>query len=505
MTIDVNPAEYSYIPRPPDQTKQRTQRSAQYGTDSAQNGNQQYGSNPENNSSKTVYGMEDIVSNTPREAEATTATGNEQYNHANENAFSSYPTSRPPENSGLTTDTLGYSTYDHSPQNNESVPSSNASMPSASSYQPESYLQYGASSDYVSNPYRSWESNETSLAAQGGYYSKQQNATYPTGGTAQNATYPYPSWQNNNSWANAQAGYNPDQQNATQFPVNNESTSGANAANATYPYLSGTAQGLRNGSSAIDLVENATSPYSSSDSSNRTPGGNQGGYYPGQDVWNDGSNDVLPNENATYPYPSWDNNQTSVTTQGGYYPEQQNATQYSLGNESGIAGSSAWPSGQKYYNNSGITLNAQNQSNTSYPANLLPEYSLNTTNITERAQALSNSSNTPQNADLQSAGYTYSEQALGPAQTPYPAPASAPAPEPYPAYAPYPAPYFAPYPAPYPAPSYTPYPAPSTAYAPYPAPSTAYGPYPYSALSPYAPYAPYPSPSPAPKDNETSK
>ena len=100
-------------------------------------------------------------------------------------------------------------------------------------------------------------------------------------------------------------------------------------------------------------------------------------------------------------------------------------------------------------------------------------------------------------SDQQSAGYTYSEQALAPAQTPSPAQS------PYPAYAPSPAPYPAPYS--YPAPYPSPYPAP--AYAPYPAPA----PYPYPAYAPYSYPSSYPAPaqapSPAPAEvkNETSK
>nr|XP_058946660.1 uncharacterized protein LOC131774625 [Pocillopora verrucosa] len=87
-------------------------------------------------------------------------------------------------------------------------------------------------------------------------------------------------------------------------------------------------------------------------------------------------------------------------------------------------------------------------------------------------------------SDQQSAGYTYSEQALAPAQTPSPAQS------PYPAYAPSPAPYPAPYS--YPAPYPSPYPAP--AYAPYPAPA----PYPYPAYAPYSYPSSYPAPAQAP-------
>lgn len=100
--------------------------------------------------------------------------------------------------------------------------------------------------------------------------------------------------------------------------------------------------------------------------------------------------------------------------------------------------------------------------------------------------------NDTQLSDQQSAGYTYTEQALAPAQTPSSAPA------PYPAYAPYPAPYPSPYPAPYP----SPYPAPS--YAPYPAPYPAYAPYPYPSPSPYWSY-PAPALAPAEEKNENSK
>lgn len=131
--------------------------------------------------------------------------------------------------------------------------------------------------------------------------------------------------------------------------------------------------------------------------------------------------------------------------------------------------------------------NAQNQTNL---YNGSSNYSMSQWNNTENSSSYL--SNDTQLSDQQSVGYTYTEQALAPAQTPSSAPA------PYPAYAPYPAPYPSPYPAPYP----SPYPAP--AYAPYPAPYPAYAPYPYPSPAPYSSY-PAPAPAPAEEKNENSK
>ncbi|KAJ7374827.1 Nidogen 1 [Desmophyllum pertusum] len=132
--------------------------------------------------------------------------------------------------------------------------------------------------------------------------------------------------------------------------------------------------------------------------------------------------------------------------------------------------------------------NAQSQTNSS---NGSSEYGTPQRNSNDNSSSYL--SNDRQLSDQQSAGYTYSEQAQAPAQTPYSAPA--PAPAPYPAYAPYPAP--APYPSPYPAP----YPAPAPAYAPYPAPYPAYAPYSYPSPAPYSPN-PAPAPAPAEEKNE---
>ncbi|XP_068713507.1 probable ATP-dependent RNA helicase ddx17 [Montipora foliosa] len=57
LTIDVNPAEYSYIPRPLKESNTRTQRSALYDPSSYKDS--EYGSNPANNGiSSTAYGTE---------------------------------------------------------------------------------------------------------------------------------------------------------------------------------------------------------------------------------------------------------------------------------------------------------------------------------------------------------------------------------------------------------------------------------------------------------------
>lgn len=191
-------------------------------------------------------------------------------------------------------------------------------------------------------------------------------------------------------------------------------------------------------------------------------------------------------------------NNTAYTPQY-YSPQQYNASiSYNATDLSTLAENQSQYGAQSalsaYSNDSNVLKenaystqqDAQNQTNLS---NGSSNYSISQWDNTKNSSSYL--SNDTQLTDQQSAGYTYTEQALAPAQTPSSAPA------PYPAYAPYPGPYPAPYPPPYPAPYSSPYPTP--AYAPYPAPYPAYAPYPYP--SP-APYSPYPAPAPAPAEEK---
>ena len=190
-------------------------------------------------------------------------------------------------------------------------------------------------------------------------------------------------------------------------------------------------------------------------------------------------------EASTYSYnnPEVSQGQSQYDSQYGYErtanSEATNVTQAPWSNESNTAYS---VDGQVSANNSAYATeqNAPNQTNS---FNLTSEFSMSQSKAAENTtDYLSNST---QLSDQQSAGYTYSEQAPTPAQTPSSAPAPYPAyaPRPYPA--PYPSPY--PYPYPYPYPSYAPYSYPSPAPYSYPAPAVA------------------PAPAPAAEVNNNSK
>ncbi|KAL9974270.1 hypothetical protein ACROYT_G011287, partial [Oculina patagonica] len=193
-------------------------------------------------------------------------------------------------------------------------------------------------------------------------------------------------------------------------------------------------------------------------------------------------NNTTSNSTAYNPYDSSqrDNSSTSSYNTPDVSPSTESQSQYGAQYTA-----SAYSDAINATQDTAYTAqNIQNQTNSS---NVSSEYSTSQMNSTDNSSSYL--SNDTQLSDQQSAGYTYSEQALAPAQTPSSAPV------PYPAYAPYQAPYPSPYPAPYP----SPYPAPS--YAPYPAPYPAYAPYSYPSPAPYSPY-PAPAPAPAVEENK---